>query len=63
VDKKNISVDKTYLFEQLKEVERNFIHFFNKPIRINKNKVEIVFKDEEEVLAFIQHFQQLYDED
>jgi ParB family chromosome partitioning protein len=62
-EKKSKSVEKPSFSEQLKIVEQNFIHFFNKPIHIKKNKIEIVFKDEEDVLVFIQHFQHLYEED
>jgi ParB family transcriptional regulator, chromosome partitioning protein len=55
-------VDKTIFLEHLKQIQKEFLHFFHKSIHIKKNKVEIVFKDEEEVLAFIQQFQQLYKE-
>jgi ParB family chromosome partitioning protein len=57
------SVDKSVIYHHLKRIEKDFVHFFHKPVHIFQNKVEIVFNDETEVLAFIQHFQQLYKED
>ena len=62
-DKKPIAVDKVTLNQYLPQLEKNFLHFFNKTIHIRKNKIELVFKDEQEVLSFIQQFQQLYKED
>jgi ParB family chromosome partitioning protein len=62
-DKKEKKVDKLTLFEHSKELEKIFVHFFNKPIQIKNNKVELLFKDREDVLAFIQQFQHLYKED
>jgi ParB family transcriptional regulator, chromosome partitioning protein len=62
-DKKPTVVDKVTLNQYLPQLEKNFLHFFNKTIHIRKNKIELVFKDEQEVLSFIQQFQQLYKED
>lgn len=61
--KKQVYVDKIMIKRFLPQLEKDFLHFFNKTIHIKKNKIELVFKDEEEVLNFIQHFQQLYKED
>lgn len=62
-EKKDIQVDKLMLSQHLQKLEKIFIHFFNKPIQIKSNKIELVFKDNEEVLTFIQQFQHLYEDD
>lgn len=63
VQKKTHNVEKKTLSEEFKKFEKTFIQIFHKPIKFKKNKVEIIFKDETDVLNFIQQIQRLYDED
>jgi len=59
--KKSNTVDKSVFLNQFKKFEKRFSEIFHKPVKIKKNKLEILFKDEADVLNFIQQIQHLYD--
>jgi len=63
LQKKTNTVNNFTIYNHLKSYEKNFSHFFNRPVQIKKNKIEIVFVDESDVTNFIQHFKRLYNED
>lgn len=63
LQKKTKVVNNFPIYNQLKSYEKNFSHFFNRPVQIKKNKIEIVFIDESDVIKFIQHFKHLYNEE
>lgn len=63
LQKKTNSVEKKTIIDEFKKFEKIFVQIFHKPIKIKKNKVEIIFKDESDVLNFIQQIQHFYNED